>query len=369
VTASLKGGAAHHVFHLARGLRDLGHSIEIAAPSDEPALRERFHTEGLPFHDIPLDDRLPFNAFFQLQAVIERRSFSHVHVHGHRAAFITRPATAMLHNAPPLVYTVHGYHPPYYPRALERLLVNGLEWGLSAFTDAFICVSASVRDELEAALPNLSAPRFVIDNGIPTYAVSPERFQQLRVENRKRYGISENAFVIGIVARLQWQKGVERLIQAFSSLRQTPSPLYLLIVGDGPDRSRLERLAREKSITDRCVFTGYCSNTEAMYPTMDLFVLPSLWEGLPLTVLEAWNAGIPVVAANVSGTRDVIEDNINGYLAENSTEGITQAIQRALTSTSQFPAIIQNATESLNERFSVERMVQQTAAVYSQVVE
>lgn len=354
------------MFHLARGLRSLGHTIEIAAPADEPELHDAFTRKGLPFHNIPLDARLPFKAIFQLRTLLKRNTYTHIHVHGHRAAYIARPATATVRNRPKVIYTVHGYHPPHYPRAFDRWLVNTLERWLAGVTDAFICVSESVRNELETAIPNISAPRYVVENGIPACLLSPSQFQQYRHEGRSRFGISDKAFVLGTVARLQWQKGIHRLLQAFSSLNESiPQPIYLFIAGDGPDRTKLETLAKDLSLQDRCIFAGYCDNAKTIYPIMDLFVLPSLWEGLPLTILEAWDAGIPVVATNVSGTRDIIEDGVNGFLADDSTEGIACAIGRALDSSSQFSDIVKNATGCLLERFSVGGMVEQTVNVYT----
>ena len=141
-----------------------------------------------------------------------------------------------------------------------------------------------------------------------------------RAKGRKEYKIPEEGFVIGTVARLHWQKGVSRLLKAFKAVQTDFPNAYLLIVGDGPEKKSLNKLANSLDLGANCIFAGKFTDMNKIYPIMDLFVLPSHWEGLPLTVLESWNAGIPVAATDVSGSRELIEDSVTGFLAKNSIE-------------------------------------------------
>lgn len=367
VVASLRGGAAWHVFWLTSRLKALGHTVEIAAPDDDPPLRAKILAREIHFHEVPLHSPAPWEAAAFLSHRMAAGDLTHIHAHGHRAAAAARPARLLVRHAPPLVYTIHGYHPAHYRNPLSRNLFNAWERLLAPLAAAFLCVSASTRAEFLRAVPSAATRTFLVENAVPDRARKAGDIQLLRQTIREALALPRDGYVIGTVARLHWQKGVDRLLQAFHSLCHHRNNLYLLIVGDGPDRAALEKLAEQLRVAEHCVFTGNRPNTQYLYALMDLFVLPSRWEGLPLTILEAWNAGTPVIATDVSGSRDLIQHGINGYLADDSAEGIASAIQRALQSTPELPEIVQNARRTLSQRFSLSRMVSQTEAVYQAV--
>lgn len=369
VVASLRGGAAWHVFWLSSRLKALGHAVEIAAPDDDPPLRAKILAREIPFHEVPLHSPAPWEAAAFLSHRMAAGGLTHVHAHGHRAASIARPARLLVRDAPPLVYTLHGYHPAHYRNPLSRRLFDAWERRLAPLAAAFICVSASTRAEFLHAVPSAAPRTYLVENAVPDRARKAGDIQLLRQTIREALALPQDSYVIGAVARLHWQKGVDRLLQAFHSLCRHRNNLYLLIVGDGPDRVRLEQQAQRLGIAEHCVFTGNRPNAQYLYALMDLFVLPSRWEGLPLTILEAWNAGTPVIATDVSGSRDLVQHGVNGYLADDSAEGLASAIQRALHSAHELPAIVENARRTLSQRFSLPRMVSQTEAVYQQVHE
>ncbi|NPU98570.1 MAG: glycosyltransferase family 4 protein [Candidatus Omnitrophica bacterium] len=369
VVASLQGGAAWHVFWLSTRLRARGHTVEIAAPADNPSLQSRILAQEIPFHEIPLHTLVPWEAAAFLARRMAEGGLTHVHVHGHRAAAIARPARLWIRHAPPLVYTIHGYHPAHYPNPVSRRLFNAWERIFALSTAAFICVSPSAWQEFLAAVPTARPRAFLIENAVPGRTPGAEDIQLLRQTIRDALALPQDSYVIGSVARLHWQKGVDRLIQAFHSLSRHRNNLYLLIIGDGPERTNLERMAERLGIAPHCIFTGNRPNARYLYAMMDLFVLPSRWEGLPLTILEAWNAGTPVIATDVSGSRDLIQHGVNGFLADDSVEGIASAILRALQSGPDLTAMVQNARRTLSRRFSLSRMTAQTEAVYQQVLE
>ncbi|MBZ0257148.1 glycosyltransferase, partial [bacterium] len=260
------------------------------------------------------------------------------------------------------VYTVHGYHPPYYPKARSRIIVNSLERMQCALTDAYICVSPSTQADLVRAVPRAEAKSEVIANAIPVKETTLAQRRENRNRIRQALGVSNEAFMIGTVARLQWQKGVDRLLQAFQwAGRETD---VLLIVGDGPDCGALQSQARRMGYGKRCLFVGAQADTEPLYHAMDLFVLPSLWEGLPLTALEAWAASVPVVATDVPGSRDLIVDGVNGLLAQNHVDGIAAAVLRFHKDNTLESTLIRNGLESLQRDYSLEGMIQKTEAAY-----
>lgn len=364
VVASLQGGAAHHVLHLAQGFLERGYQVAIAAPGDNSALESAIEDQRIPFYRIPLNHPLPLKSIFILKRLLEREPWTHIHVHGHRAALLARMVCRLVSKPPWLIYTVHGYHPLHYPNPVFRWIVNTLERFFSRWTNWYICVSESTRNDLAFTIPSALRRCSVVENAIPIPDWSEEERGRKRDEIRNLYQIPPKAFLIGMVGRLQWQKSIDRLLLSIQILRERYDDLFILIVGDGPLRQDLESLADTLSIRDICRFAGHQSHPSDFYPAMDLFVLTSLWEGLPLTILEAWSVGTPVAATDVPGSRDMIRDGINGFLAENSVEGIVKAIEAFRSQPSRIDAIRQNALQEIARRFTLARMVEQTEKIY-----
>ncbi len=367
VVASLKGGAAEHLLLLSQGLIQKGHRLEIISPGDNPDQLEQINQLGIQHHSIPLNSASLFKSIFRLRKLIRLGLYTHIHVHGHRAAFVIRLAYLCAWNKPELIYTVHGYHPAHYSKFFERWIGNGVEWILSPLIAAFICVSASTREELLKSVPGVASRCKVLENGILINSFNEETRLESRRELRNHMNIPENTFVLGTIARLQWQKGIDRLIEATEELSHHYDDLALVIVGDGPEKDKLKNLAANLHSADLCIFAGHKKNARQYLSMFDLFVLPSLWEGLPLTVLEAWDAGIPVVVTDVPGSRDLVKDEITGWIAENSVQGIVDAVQHARKSEI-LSSIIQNAHQKLIRHFSAERMVERTEKVYEKVL-
>lgn len=143
VLASLKGGAARQAYHLAQGLIEGGWRVAFVSPDDDPAFRSEIETIGVLCVTTPMDRPLSFEAWRGFQVISRERNSALIHLHGHRGAIIPRGLLRLGCRFAPLVYTLHGYHPPYYPRPWSRWSVNALERYLAPVTDAFICVSPS----------------------------------------------------------------------------------------------------------------------------------------------------------------------------------------------------------------------------------
>jgi glycosyltransferase involved in cell wall biosynthesis len=137
-----------------------------------------------------------------------------------------------------------------------------------------------------------------------------------KVDARMRFGFSESDFIIGTVGRLEEQKGHIFLLRAFQNLRGRTDGrrLKLLIVGDGRLRSYLQEVSKQLGISEAVCFSGSIGDLGEIYQALDLFAMPSLWEGLSLAMLEAMAAGLPVVATEVGGARDVLGESQYGLL-------------------------------------------------------
>lgn len=364
VVASLQGGAARHVLHLSEGLIENDHAVTVAAPNDDPSMAHFLARAGAERVDFP-DLGWPGWRFWTRWSALMRRGFDVVHVHGHRGAILPRLARRLGVKTPPVVYSVHGYHPPFYRHATARWRVNGLERWLAASTDAFICVSESTQQALVQAAPQTQDRAVVVHNGLPAM---PRGERLTREQARDLFGFREEQIVVGCVARLHWQKGLDRLIEGFAQWGNPEALLWL--VGNGPEEDALRALADRLGIAGQVRFAGGQADARRTYPAMDVFVLPSLWEGLPLTVLEAWDAGTPVIATDVPGNRGLVTHGQTGWLAHSSATGVADALAAFFAQgPAKHESVIQQAQERLEQSFRVERMVNSIEEVYRRLVE
>lgn len=191
--------------------------------------------------------------------------------------------------------------------------------------------------------------------------VDLERFNNATVYNRHQFGLNENDFVIGTVGRLQGEKDQATLIKAFSLLqteRPSTGAIKLLIIGDGPEREKLERLAVERGMADRTLFLGPRDDVASMLGLLDLFVLPSLGEGISNTILEAMAAALPVVATNVGGNPELVDEGRTGLLVAAADE---RAMADAITVYIKSPELLLQhgaaGRKVVEERFSILAMV------------
>lgn len=144
----------------------------------------------------------------------------------------------------------------------------------------------------------------------------------------KTDGRGDNFFVVGVICRLEHQKGVHDLIEAISYLHFLPD-IVLRIIGEGSYRSALDSLCHELKVSSRVFFSGFKQGDELdmVYQSLDLYVLPSHWEGLPYGILEAMRSGLPIVATNVGGISEAIRDGVDGILVKHqSPESLKNAI-------------------------------------------
>lgn len=189
-----------------------------------------------------------------------------------------------------------------------------MRW-LASRTEVLLAVSTGTAEALavQAGLPRERIR--VIPNGIAPSALSSlSEVQALGI--KEQFGIPADAPVIGSVGRLDRVKGCERLLYAFARMRPAADsvPSYLFLIGDGPERKALERLATELGIQERVVFAGLRSDARRLLELMDLFVLPSRSEGMSLALLEAMAAGVPVMVTDVGANREIIANGAAGVL-------------------------------------------------------
>jgi len=246
----------------------------------------------------------------QMQSLLRELRPDVVHTHQIGALFYAGPA-ARRAGAPLVVHTEHGKH--YATRLRTRLLGR-----LAArYAQRFFCVSDDIAAEVVNCRVVPRAKVRVARNGIDV-----DRFIQPVDKNslRATLGLPCDSPIIGTIGRLDEIKCQDLLINAFADLRLKVNDAHLLLVGDGPRMQDLRRLAATLALDGSVHFAGYQAQTQHYLQAMDVFALTSRSEGMPLVVLEAWAAGLPVVASRVGGLPEMIQHGQNGLLFDTGNQ-------------------------------------------------
>jgi glycosyltransferase involved in cell wall biosynthesis len=295
-------------------------------------------------------------------------------LHAHNLAAWQYAVLAALGTGIRVVYTQHG------PNLHNAGVINQLRCRLlSLRTEQIVAVSDSTREIMVAEYRIPRRRILTIANGI---RIHPDRSSEAaaanRAEIRGRYGIPADALVMGSVGRLALVKGYDRLLPAFAEIvRLSERPVFLLFIGDGDERGRLEQMADRAGVRNRLVLAGYQANPWLFYDAMDLFCLPSRSEGLSIALLEAMSSGIPVAVTDVGANRDVIENGECGILLPDDETAWADVIRRQppLSGDCGVPRMTEDgqrterARTRVRERYSLEQTLNEYEAIYRQLCE
>lgn len=252
----------------------------------------------------------------------------------------------------------------------ERTMAMESEWRyrLNRWTigmvDRVVAVSENVG---EFCITHIRLPAekvTVIYNGVTISTLPLNARQQARYE----LGLPDDALVCGAVNRLDPVKGIDDLLEAFTIVNQTHNT-HLIIVGEGPKSQQLQALARKMGVSDRVHWTGYRADVHRLLPAIDIFVQPSVHEGMAMTILEAMAASLPVVGTAVGGTPEVIVDGETGQLVPpGEPTALANAIMILLENPETRRRMGQAGQQRVKQRFSVEEMVQRTEQLYEDLL-
>ncbi|AFY91599.1 glycosyltransferase family 4 protein [Chamaesiphon minutus] len=329
--ASLGGGQTH-VLLLSKYLDRENFEVEVAT-EETGWLVDEVRKLGKIVHPITIANKLSWKSYQSIRQLLLAHRFDIVHTHGGTAGFWMRLVALGLTERPTMVHTYHGLHYLHISRGaigvilqlFKRAIFRLLDRFLLKYTDRIICVCQS--DYVKAVAAKVAHPAHtsVVHNGIEIEQFATPLDRDIA---RRRFGFGASEFIFGNVGRLHAQKGHAYLLRAFAKLN---NPARLAIVGDGELRYESIGLADELKIDRRVMFLGARTDIYEFLSAIDVFVLPSLWEGQPIALLEALAIGKPCIASAVDGIPEIITNGVNGYLvAPRNIEQLTQTMDRAI---------------------------------------
>jgi glycosyltransferase involved in cell wall biosynthesis len=351
------GGAQEHLTSLVTRIDRDRYDVSVVALSAGSAVRKLVKA-GVPI--LVIDDPDDTIAVGALAAHLAEARADVVHAHMYRAETVATRAVIALGEA--------GQRKPYLVATIHSSRIRSAEdqqhlRELTPYMDRLIAVSRAIEHKL-CDEQRTTVPVSLIYNGVDL-----ERYdtQEACCTLPEEYGMEPGSQIVGVVARLEPEKGHPTLLEAWPQVLRACPDTYLLIVGEGSRRDALEAQARELRIAHRVVFTGRRDDVPAVTAALDVAVLPSYREAQGMVILEAMALSRPVVASNVGGIPEMIEDGKTGLLVPpHDPSALAAAIVRLLRNHPLADTLGRAGHDMVHDRFCIELMVGAIESIYDE---
>ncbi|WP_447859191.1 glycosyltransferase [Nitrospira calida] len=328
------------------------------------AITRKARELGLTYYEIPERGKFDPSVLLTLRKLIVKHDINLVHPHDYKSDLFCYLVSRLLRKRPlALISTAHNWA----MMGLRGELYRRLDLFVMRYFDHLIAVS----DATKSAMVNAGLPSekiTVIHNAVDTTVWAP------RVANtfRSEFGLEGVFPLIGYVGRITEEKNLKMWLRVAANIAQRYPEARFVIVGDGASprlHTELQKLATALNIADRVVFTGYRQDLQNVYAALDVFFMTSCREGLSNSILEAMAMGLPVVATDVGGTRELIENGNSGYLLPvGDSTGMTEALINLLGDPCLRTQMAMAARKRTEERFSFQLRLRRIEALYEQLV-
>ncbi len=355
------GGAQEVVLNLATCGDRAGFHHEVATMHGHGVYWHRMHKCGIPLHSLSPNKLLPWYAV-SLPLLLQRGKFDILHCHLIASNIFAKPVGALL-GLPAIIN--HDHTNDDY-RASQRMRL-ALDIFSNRFASHLIAVSDSCRQFLiqREGVPHEKIS--LVQNAIDLGRFS--RSSGSREDARRQLGLPANAVVVAGVGRLNPQKNFTLFLQIAARIAPDNPGVVFFLAGHGPEEEMLKALAVDLGIADKVVFAGYVADTRQVYLSADVLLMPSLFEGLPMTLLEAMAMEVPVVASALDGMAEVVDHEKDGFLVpSDSLEGFVATVSQLLHNPALRAETGARAAQKISSRFSASRMCAEVEAIYRKVL-
>lgn len=347
---------------------DQGWQVDVAANNDYDRKEDCVIPYCDNFYELPFE-RSPLkkgniDAYRQLKKILDREHYDLIHCHTPMGSVITRlAADAARKSGTKVIYTAHGFHFYKGAPAINWLVYYPIERILSKKTDLLL----TMNKEDYTRAKTFSAKRVELVDGV---GLDISRFtiatEEKKEEVRKEFGLNkEDIFAIS-VAQLIPRKNHTVLIQAIKKLNN-PN-FHLFILGDGAQEKELKEQVKVLGIEKQVHFLGFRRDVSRICKSADIFLFASLQEGLSVAIMEAMACGLPIVASNIRGNIDLVDNDLGGYLVDpKDVDGFVDSIKKLLNdSKKQEQMRIYNLKKS--QKYSVDAVTKKMAEIYKSVM-
>lgn len=359
VASTAMGGAERVILSIAgaidRAVFDCRYCLFVDLRRPPPELYEMLRNGKNELSTVEIRRPIEAGQLRQLFAVVRKNRPQVLHTHGYRSDFLGLIAAKWM--GIPAVSTVHGW-----TSATPRLRVyEACHRKYLRYFDKVITVSQAIQQTLlESGVP---ATKLVTLNNAINVGAFPEGSDGdgFRLE----LAVGPGAKLIGTVGRLSVEKGLDYFLKAGAQIIARDPSVKLILVGEGPQQEELKALADALGISSSTIFCGYRRDVDRIYPALEMFVLPSLTEGIPIALLEAMAFSRPVIASRVGGVPEVIEDGVTGLLVSpKDLEQLTERMWRLLCSPEAATEMGRRARKCVESRFDTRAWIKTIEGIY-----
>lgn len=349
------GGAEEHLLTVLKNLDLTQYNPIVCCIREKGVIGEEIENRGIAIISLNRKSKSwDFRIVMDILKIIQTKNIQLIHTHLYHANMYGR--IAALISKIPAVVTEHNVYPKY---KLRRRILN---WFLAKKSKKIIAVSEMVKKDITVRDWIKPSKIEVIYNGIDI-----DRFPSAitKEEARQKLGVPTDCFLIGTIGRLTDQKGQIYLINTIGIIKGIIPEIKLLLAGSGPLESDLKSIVSTKGLNEYVKFLGARRDIPDILKAMDVFVFPSLWEGLPMVLLEAMASSLPVVATSVGGITEILRNGINGIIVPPRNEGaLVQAIIGLSKDKAKLKLLGEIGKKTVEDKFTASLMVKNLASIY-----
>ena len=375
ITRLIVGGAQENTMYTAVMLNKERYKVDVISgpqTGSEGSLIEETIQRGASLTILPelVREINPWKDFLASWKLYRRMKTEHyliVHTHSSKAGILGRFA-ARLAGVPIIVHTVHGwsFH-DHMSRGLRRIYIS-LEKYAASISDIMVVVTKNdITKGIEEGIGQTDQYR-LIRSSIPIDEFDPGIFDRSLV--RKELDIPQDVPVLGNIGRFSPQKNPLDWIRVADNVAKELPDCFFLLVGDGPLRTEVEELISTTNLAKRTIITGLRRDIPRMLSTIDVFLLTSLWEGLPRVIPQAMSMGIPVIANRADGTIEAVQDGITGYLCSpGDINGLARNCIRLLSDKKIRYKMGLSCQNYARREYNLDVMITQIESLYEELIE
>lgn len=368
VTKSNWGGAQKQVFDIANNLDNKIFDVVVLAGGDGLLFR-RLEEKNIRYYKINqlqrnLSIMKEIQSFIKIIRIIKNESPDIVHLHSPKAggigAFASRLAYMIYRKKNRIIYTSHGWTFSEKVSILKKIFIKIFSWITILLSDKTIVLSKSEFDKVKH-WPFASKKLIIIPNGVDNIDFLPREDARKIIESKSSKKLEQNMFVVGTIAELHRNKSLDTAIRSLGKTKD----IHYVIIGEGEERENLERVIKDQNI-ENVTLLGFLENASSLLRAFDIFLLPSIKEGMPYVLLEAGLAKIPVIATNVGSIVDLIIDKTDGILINPRNE---KDIKNAVSLIREDPLFADSLSktfyEKIQSRYSIKLMLKNIHKIYT----
>ncbi|KGQ52458.1 hypothetical protein JL12_00905 [Gallibacterium anatis 10672-6] len=346
------GGGPRHVDLIINNISS-NYDVYVGCPCDAPYYNKWVKSVKVKkIYELP-HRKFSIAKFWGLYKFIKINNISIVHSHGKGAGVYSRLLKIFCPNLK-IVHTLHGFHIEEY-RYIKKKLYIFIEKILSIFTNKFINVSDGEKNICLSYGLFYSNKSEVIYNGIETFS---------KIEDAKRKIHLHNKIIITTISRFDYPKNMN-LAYVIAKKFSNNKNIIFLWIGDGKDKEELENRAKRENAN--ITFIGFTKNIPLYLSATDIYLSTSRWEGLPYALIEAQAIGIPIIATNVVGNKDVVTSNLDGFLFNNEDEAYNY-IEELIKNKNKYECFVENSKINYKNKFDISVVMSKIEKIYNELI-